>query len=245
MYPFSMKKFGSVREALGYVVWRTLLAVCWIITGCSLISKLTDDGAAQYESTRGMVIPLLKRWDTIGTLAAITIFIGFLPAIGRWMRRFSQQHPGAKHYAVSIISLVAMLAYWQLHWIPSQLEAACRSGNLQQLARVLAWGGSPHAYPFNTRSLTPMREAIFFDQPAIVDRLCKRGVKETPDDLLLHYAIRCGIDDPELIQILLDHGCNPLLKNRDGLTALEHAEQKSAAQTIRLLRKAAENSQHT
>jgi ankyrin repeat protein len=121
----------------------------------------------------------------------------------------------------------------------SALGHAIASKNLESVDMLLTYGADPN---LRTDLGTPLTLAIYEEQWDMMHRLLRSGadvnaigtIRSTPLHIITKYA-----RDPKLVKLLLEHGANVHARDAEGLTALDWAKREKNEPAIRLLQRAA------
>ncbi|KAJ9574850.1 hypothetical protein L9F63_007975 [Diploptera punctata] len=107
------------------------------------------------------------------------------------------------------------------------------------MARFLLDGGAYVNFVTRTRGMTPLHLACQNERLTVVkillqSRDCDVDIQDSRGNTALHYA--CYTNNARLVELLLK--CSPVLdiKNSDGKTPLDEAEEKLALSIVRLLK---------
>jgi uncharacterized protein len=115
------------------------------------------------------------------------------------------------------------------------LMMAALKGHLPQARRLIA-----RRAEVNKPGWTPLHYAATSDTPASVDMVrlllehhayidAESPNRSTPLMMAAHYG------KPEVVRLLLEEGADPLLRNEQGLTAIEFARRAQRAETANLI----------
>jgi ankyrin repeat protein len=113
-----------------------------------------------------------------------------------------------------------------------ELHEAARRGDLARMDLLIDKGADPNQVdPDN--GMTPLGDAVLAAQMESVERLLLRGAdpnRRANGNTALHWAASKG--DIEIARILLDHGANPTVRNREGQTPLELAHKQGETRFV-------------
>jgi ankyrin repeat protein len=122
------------------------------------------------------------------------------------------------------------------------LHRAAARGQVEAVKLLLERGAGVDAV--DDEGTTPLVSAAYRGHIEVVKVLLERGAAVDAQEMRyrissLSHAV--GRGDKALVQVLLAHGADPMLKGADGRTALDRAEANGAREIVALLRKAAKN----
>lgn len=113
-------------------------------------------------------------------------------------------------------------------WGQTALMTALRAGNAEKVEMLVAAGANPNDTDLD--GMTPMHMAAEGYAPtSVIVLLIKRGGNVNAQSAagLTPLMIACDRGDVEKTRVLLENGCKPGIKDRDGSTALDWALRRS------------------
>ena len=116
------------------------------------------------------------------------------------------------------------------------LFAAAKDGNLQNARNAIAQGADVNARDASLMRCTPLRWAAIYGHLGVARLLVQKGADVNARDLRKGVApLRCAVEHPAMVKLLIESGAKVDATDDDGWTALLHACAEGCLESAKIL----------